>query len=29
MSRGAIAWSVFEGARNPYVILVNIYIVSP
>lgn len=25
MGRGAIAWSVFEGARNPYVILVNIY----
>lgn len=29
MSRGAIAWSVFEGARNPYVILVTIYIFSP
>lgn len=29
MNRGAIAWSVFEGARNPYVILVTIYIFSP
>lgn len=29
MNLGAIAWSVFEGARNPYVILVTIYIFSP
>jgi UMF1 family MFS transporter len=26
---GAAAWAVFEGARNPYVILVTIYIFAP
>ncbi len=26
---GAISWSLFEGARNPYVILVTIYIFAP
>lgn len=29
MSRGAVSWSLFEGARNPYVILVTIYIFAP
>ncbi len=29
MNLGAISWSVFEGARNPYVILVTIYIFMP
>jgi UMF1 family MFS transporter len=29
MTVGAIAWSLFEGARNPYVILVTIYIFAP
>lgn len=29
MGLGAISWSVFEGARNPYVILVTIYIFMP
>ena len=26
---GAVAWSVFEGARNPYVVLVTIYVFMP
>jgi UMF1 family MFS transporter len=26
---GAAAWAIFEGARNPYVILVTIYIFAP
>ena len=29
LDRGAISWSVFEGARDPYVILVIIYIFMP
>jgi UMF1 family MFS transporter len=29
LSRGAVSWSVFEGARDPYVILVTIYIFMP
>ena len=29
MNRGAVSWSVFEGARNPYIILVTIYIFAP
>lgn len=29
MSLGAVSWSLFEGARNPYVILVTIYIFMP
>ncbi|MEJ0066856.1 MAG: MFS transporter [Caulobacteraceae bacterium] len=29
LSRGAAAWAVFEGARNPYVILITIYIFMP
>jgi MFS transporter, UMF1 family len=29
LSRGATAWAVFEGARNPYVILITIYIFMP
>jgi len=29
LSRGGVAWSVFEGARNPYVILITIYIFMP
>ena len=29
MSRGAVAWSLFEGARNPYVVLITIYIFAP
>src|SRR3569832_2119531 len=29
LSRGALSWSVFEGARDPYVILVIIYIFMP
>jgi UMF1 family MFS transporter len=29
LPRGAVAWAVFEGARNPYVILVVIYIFAP
>jgi UMF1 family MFS transporter len=27
--RGAAAWALFEGARNPYVILITIYIFMP
>ena len=29
LTLGAICWSVFEGARNPYVILITIYIFMP
>jgi len=29
LSRGAVAWSVFEGGRDPYVILMTIYIFMP
>lgn len=29
LSRGAVAWALFEGARNPYVILITIYIFMP
>ena len=29
LTRGAIAWSIFEGGRDPYVILITIYIFMP
>ena len=29
LSRGAISWSIFEGGRDPYVILMTIYIFMP
>lgn len=29
MSRGAKSWSLFEGGRDPYVILITIYIFAP
>lgn len=29
LSRGAVSWSIFEGARDPYVILITIYIFMP
>lgn len=29
LSRGAVAWSIFEGGRDPYVILITIYIFMP
>src|SRR5579864_9796120 len=29
LSLGAVSWSVFEGARDPYVILVIIYVFMP
>ncbi|HLY80158.1 MAG TPA: MFS transporter [Caulobacteraceae bacterium] len=29
LSLGAVSWSVFEGARDPYVILITIYIFMP
>ncbi|HUZ13289.1 MAG TPA: MFS transporter [Caulobacteraceae bacterium] len=29
LSRGAVSWSIFEGARDPYVILIIIYIFMP
>ena len=29
LSRGATAWAIFEGARDPYVILITIYIFMP
>jgi len=29
LTGGAISWAVFEGARNPYVILITIYIFMP
>jgi UMF1 family MFS transporter len=29
LTRGGIAWSIFEGARDPYAILITIYIFMP
>jgi UMF1 family MFS transporter len=29
LNLGGVAWAVFEGARNPYVILMTIYIFMP
>lgn len=29
LSLGAICWAIFEGARNPYVILITIYVFMP
>lgn len=29
LGRGGVAWALFEGARNPYVILITIYIFMP
>lgn len=29
LSLGAFAWALFEGARNPYVILITIYVFAP
>lgn len=29
LRRGGVAWSVFEGARNPYVVLITIYVFMP
>ncbi len=29
LSLGAISWSIFEGARNPYVVLITIYVFMP
>jgi MFS transporter, UMF1 family len=29
LTRGAIAWALFEGGRNPYIVLVVIYIFMP
>lgn len=29
LKRGGVAWALFEGARNPYVILITIYIFMP
>ena len=29
LTRGGVAWSVFEGGRDPYVILITIYIFMP
>ncbi|MCC7267513.1 MAG: MFS transporter [Caulobacteraceae bacterium] len=29
LGKGGVAWSLFEGARNPYVILITIYIFMP
>jgi UMF1 family MFS transporter len=29
LNRGAVAWSIFEGGRDPYVILITIYIFMP
>jgi UMF1 family MFS transporter len=29
LSRGAVSWSIFEGGRDPYVILMTIYIFMP
>lgn len=29
LGRGGVSWSLFEGARNPYVILITIYIFIP
>jgi UMF1 family MFS transporter len=29
LTRGAVSWSIFEGGRDPYVILITIYIFMP
>ena len=29
LNRGGISWAVFEGGRDPYVILMTIYIFMP
>ena len=29
LSRGALAWALYEGARNPFVVLVTIYVFMP
>ena len=29
LNRGGVAWSIFEGARDPYVILITIYVFMP
>jgi UMF1 family MFS transporter len=29
LTKGAISWALFEGARNPYVILITIYVFMP
>jgi UMF1 family MFS transporter len=29
LNRGGVAWAIFEGGRNPYVILITIYIFMP
>ena len=29
LNRGALSWSLFEGVRNPYVIMITIYIFAP
>src|SRR5580700_8295699 len=29
LNLGAVCWSLFEGARNPYVVLITIYIFMP
>ena len=29
LTRGGVSWALFEGARNPYVILITIYIFMP
>ena len=29
LNRGGVAWSIFEGGRDPYVILITIYIFAP
>jgi UMF1 family MFS transporter len=29
LTKGAVSWAVFEGARNPYVILITIYVFMP
>src|SRR5579875_538091 len=29
LSAGALSWSMFEGARNPFVVLVTIYVFMP
>ena len=29
LNRGGISWSIFEGARDPYVILITIYVFMP
>ena len=29
LTRGGVSWAIFEGARDPYVILITIYIFMP